>query len=715
MINRRLVALLSIFAPLAACVSASDSVPPSPNPNSTFVPYYNPLIDEGPFPNDLYFNHSDGSANTTGTLSILPIGTSTAGANAPVAALDHLDGFGTQAAITVTFSQPVDATTLTPATVLVFKVSTNPVNKAINPPAPAGTGSATPLIPGTDYSVGLSSATDANGTIVNITPLKPLASGSSYLVIMTNGVKDKAGIAAAPSTSYAAILAADLPVLAGHAMGTTGNATLDQVALFTLPQIIVASGVVNPTNLILTFSFSTQYAGVTLATMEAAAAATTQPAGVGIIDTNLTVSQALTAAGQTPPAVAALAELYAGTVALPYYSAVAANTHDTAPLTGFWHNAAGGDTVISGNPAVSELPKATVAQNVIPILVAIPDASSGCSMPVSGWPVVIFQHGITRNREDMLAIAGTFASACFATVAIDLPLHGVTSTTDPLYIAGHERTFNLDLENNTTGAAAPDGVIDPSGTWFINLSSTLTSRDNLREGAADLINLVATLPHLAAVHLPATLNTFDGSKIFFVGHSLGGIVGTTFLGVDSHVVAATLASPGGKVSALLQNSPTFSPVINAGLQAEGITPGTQFYYDFLNYAQAAVDDGDPGNYAIAAAAHHPIHMLEVIGGFGSDPCNVADTVVPNSATDLLVSLMGLTQVHTTTPGSHFIVRFTAGDHGSILNPAAPSTACAADALLYGGVTVEMQTETANFVGSGGTVVVINDTPAGVIQ
>ena len=53
-------------------------------------------------------------------------------------------------------------------------------------------------------------------------------------------------------------------------------------------------------------------------------------------------------------------------------------------------------------------------------------------------------------------------------------------------------------ETNTTLPPA-DGNIDASGAQFINLTSTITSRDNLREGAADLINLVATLPNLAAI------------------------------------------------------------------------------------------------------------------------------------------------------------------------------------------------------------------------
>ena len=133
----------------------------------------------------------------------------------------------------------------------------------------------------------------------------------------------------------------------------------------------------------------------------------------------------------------------------------------------------------------------------VPILVTVPNANSvpqGIE-PAGGWPVLIFEHGILRNRTDMLAVADSFADSGFMVVAIDLPLHGLTDPTSPLYASGTnplysglslpatgsiERTFDLDVLNNTTGTAGPDGQIVPSGANFINLTSVLTTRDNLR-------------------------------------------------------------------------------------------------------------------------------------------------------------------------------------------------------------------------------------------
>lgn len=736
MINRRLAVLVALFAPLAACVSGSDSTTPSPNPNSRFQVRFTPLGGLMPFPNDLFFN-----GKTDGTLNIP--GDPTVAQNAPLLALNHLDGFGTQSDISIYFSAPVDKTTLTPANVFVFQVTSDVSTKAL-------TGFTKALAQGTDYSIGLSPGIDANGEIVTIKPLKPLAASSvqiqvigghprpvpvpvSYLVVVTTGVKDASGNPVSASVDYADILQADAPALAAGAnpkkIGKLQNHDLLPVAKFTLAQLAVATPVIQsinpnftPADVAVTFSFSTQFLGLSLAELSAHAKAVAQPTGVGTVDTTLTAFDVLKAGGTTLTGNAALAaqaaEIYAGTVALPYYLAVPSASDPTAALTGFWKNAAGHDTSF-----ITPLPAVTVTANVIPMLVSIPKACG--AMPVLGWPVVIFQHGITRNREDMLAVAGSFSAppACLAVVAIDLPLHGVTNTKDPLYLKGHERTFDMDLEDNTTLAAGPDGKIDGSGAWFINLQSTVTSRDNLREGAADLINLTASLGGL----FPGGTNKFDTSEVFYLGHSLGGIEGTTFLGADTagaalagtstKIVAATLAMPGGHIAELLRNSAAFGPVIDAGLAAEGLVKGTQSYYDFYSEAQAAVEDGDPANYAAAAVAGHPIHMIEVVGGFAgaADTCDLPDLVVPNPNTDLLASLMGLVQVNTTTPGSKFIVRFLVGDHGSILDPSVPGapTICVNNTTnqqLYGATTLEMQTEAVKWMLAAGTAVSINNSP-----
>ncbi len=75
------------------------------------------------------------------------------------------------------------------------------------------------------------------------------------------------------------------------------------------------------------------------------------------------------------------------------------------------------------------------------------------------------QHGLGGNRTDALRSQTAFADACFVVAAIDLPLHGITDTTNPFYQKDNERTFNVDLvEQHDRRAGRADGQIDPSGT-----------------------------------------------------------------------------------------------------------------------------------------------------------------------------------------------------------------------------------------------------------
>ena len=101
--------------------------------------------------------------------------------------------------------------------------------------------------------------------------------------------------------------------------------------------------------------------------------------------------------------------------------------------------------------------------------------------PASGWPVVIFQHGITSDKSSAAAIAGTLAVAGYATVAIDHPLHG-------------ERGFDVngdgELDITATGPA--------NATTYMNLSSLLTTRDNLRQSITDLVSLRVSLNNFMA-------------------------------------------------------------------------------------------------------------------------------------------------------------------------------------------------------------------------
>ena len=646
---------------------------------------FHPAAGVLPYPTDLYFFGS-----TDGTLNIQP-------ANALMpnqAAINALDGFSTTAVIRERFGGALNPASFTAASIIIVPVTTDNLTKATTGVLAA------PLTLGTDFSAGLGQEAGVGPTILEIKPLHPLlpstclangmflgtncATGTGYLVFLMNGITDASGNPAVPDTDYASIKAA-LPTCAA-----ISDATLHGICQLTGAHLLIAQALhLNPANIVLSFSFTTESTVDTLALISATATAqtfTVHPTG-------------LTTAAIPGLGLPGHADLYVGVLNVPYYLS------KSAPLTESWHAPPFPlDTTSTFVTRFNPLPVPTATLQ-IPVLASVPNAASahGAVAPAGGWPLLIFQHGITRNREDMFAVADSFADAGFVVVAIDLPLHGITSQTDPLYAAGAnplyaglglpasgsiERTFDLDVVNNTTLAPGPDGLIDPSGANFINLTSLLTSRDNTRQGVADLITLARSLPHLTL----GAAGGINASSIHYLGHSLGGIVGGIFMGVvGSAVGTATLAMPGGEVAQLLRDSPTFGPRISAGLAAQGLLQGTTLSEQWWRDAQTTLDAGDPINFIALATTSHPIHVIQVVGSATSLP----DQVVPNSATQRLILAGGLAQVHPPGAGGttalHVYVNFTAGAHGSILDPTSSPAA-----------TTEMQTEAIAFALTSGT-------------
>jgi pimeloyl-ACP methyl ester carboxylesterase len=445
----------------------------------------------------------------------------------------------------------------------------------------------------------------------------------------------------------------------------------------------------------------------------------TRPGATLIAPTGLT-----TAAAGLPP----VADIFVGFLQLPYYLVPPSAAAPTGPLVGFWKAAPGAYVppfnALGLSPASTNItfanPIPVANANVrVPVLMTVPNANSGRTRPASGWPLVIFQHGITRNRTDMLAISATMAAQGFAVVAIDQPLHGVSpgnsdfASTAPFFVsAGNpltaplaalgvgERTFNVDYVNNTTGAAGPDGTPDASGTHSINLSSLLTSRDNLRQAVADLFVLAATVPRFD-IDGNGT-GDFDTSRIGFVGQSLGAMVGIPFLALEPTVNVGLLSVPGGGIAQMLNGSPTFGPRIRAGLAAVGVVAGTPEFNSFLGAAQQVLDPADPINYGFASVTNALV-LHEVVGGGTVLP----DQVIPNSVagaplsgTEPLIRALGLPSITGTRQAANGVrgaVRFIVGDHGSLLSPAASRPA-----------TLEMQGQMASFLASGGAVLLVQD-------
>ncbi len=586
----------------------------------------------------------------------------------PALALNQMDGFSTTSPIVTNLSRAVDPTTVSlGSTVRVFEVSADPATTAV-------TGVVSELGPTQVFVV------PPTETQVAILPLQPLKEKTHYMVVMTNGITDTSDtpMPLAASTFFR-LAKNDTPL-------TGGTAAFEPVRQLTGAMLAAAgSQGIASDDVVLAWTFKTQSVRDVLQAVKdqvTPGALTLAPAGSTTTDFNA--------------ALPGNADVFIGTLELPYYQ----DADPATALNSFWVDT-NGNAVNQFSPT----PVATGTQTV-PVLLTLPNATSmaGGTAPATGWPITIFQHGITRNRTDMIAAADALANAGRAVIAIDIPMHGLTDASLPIHTDNTpfpndgERTFGLDVVDNTTRAPGSDGMIDDSGTHFYNLQNLANSRDNLRQGVADLMVLAASLAGAQGAPL-------DASNVTFVGHSLGAMLGITFLSYDDSIAAATLAMPGGGIAQLLANSASFGEAINAGLTAAGAAPGTPEYAQFLLTAQTAIDSADPVNNATAlAATGKNIHFITVIG----------DQVIPNSVataplsgTDPLPRLMGLQQVNSSTSGSA-LVRFSSGTHGSIINPADEADPAGGLATF-----LEMQQQMAVYAASLGNVLQI--TNADVIE
>ena len=364
-----------------------------------------------------------------------------------------------------------------------------------------------------------------------------------------------------------------------------------------------------------------------------------------------------------------------------------------------------------------------LGNNTIPVMITLPksdcDPGTGAGKPVDGWPVVMYQHGITVDRTAGVLIGNTLADNCIAMVAIDHAMHGIA----PLNGEGEAnslRLFNVDQvaaadvgtnspfayyrsqmpeldamaeRHNNVAKAADQSNIDmvfqgaldsegnpvteasvgTSGQLYINLQNFNRTRDGISQTVLDMLNLGASIDEMD-VDADGMADDLDPANIYFIGHSLGGIVGATFLAVNNNtdvrtynpslptIKAAALGNPGGGFVKLLENSPSIGAKILAGLAASGVEQGSESIEKFFSVFQATIDSVDPINFAPNTATL-PVIVYTDVGGLlaedgEADDGGLPDQVVPNNAltpevpsaksflagTDPLVAAMGITSI-----------------------------------------------------------------------
>lgn len=793
---------LSVTALLAGCGSG-ETLQDVKNDSGEVIPFatveFDPANSVISVPNDLLFSGTqDGTLNIPGELDDENVSISRELYADPSLALGALDGWSTQVPYKVDISFPddvsLDATSAASAgSVRIFEVimgaSLTDAECAV-----VSAGTACKLVG--ELTFGVDFITQASGDAIAVIPLKPFNAGSSYINVFTSGLKDSLGRSIEPSATYA-LVKEEAPLV------TEEQLTLQGV-VNSYENVVVSSGSITKDDIIFTSAMTMQSAGGVLSNVKSLLVGSLSqpslPKPVLTIPEQSVITVKDVFALQNIDVSDAFSgvQYEKGTINLPMYLGTPTGTTTDDLADTYWqglcdnavavigYKAAVGDSFPAEPISVSDatcfalsggqlrdlgidstrhltkynsVPKlqsietadVQITKPILPVINAI-RLSLGyeaLSMPESGWPVVIMQHGITTQKESMLALTAQLSIQGFATVAIDHPRHG-------------ERGLDIDNDGTDDFNATTGSVLS-----YMNLSSLLVARDSLRQSSADLLALRFGINFSG----DDELNTQD---VTYIGHSLGSIVAPAFIAqantplaeaVDPlfNVNTVALASGGGGIASFLLESPAFGPFIQASvlysagtdesteflayLQNEAVANCVQYFEDqevyltcgygeylasvtdtqkllniqalfteFAFAAQTVLDSGDPTNYASTVAElGTPVYLNVVVGDGGE---NKSDQVIPPSVTSNpiagtlpLAQLLGLTTVSSSQAlsdtASSYLVKFTKGHHGSVLTPEQDDAKAATE---QGSIdaNAEMQMQIATYLATRGHMLLVTN-------
>lgn len=203
--------------------------------------------------------------------------------------------------------------------------------------------------------------------------------------------------------------------------------------------------------------------------------------------------------------------------------------------------------------------------------------------PADGWPVVLYAHGTGGDYLSVFSdpTATDICSRGFAVLSVDQIHHGDRNPT----------SFSPEL-------------------LFFNFANPYAARDNNRQSALDLVQLARLVAHVEvpANRTPArTRQRLDPSRVYFFGHSQGGLNGALFLAASAQTRGGVLSGAGSTLPIALieKTEPVSIPavIITAlGLQGgAGVSPaereGLVYEHPLVSLIQIWVEPSDPVNYA----------------------------------------------------------------------------------------------------------------------
>lgn len=285
----------------------------------------------------------------------------------------------------------------------------------------------------------------------------------------------------------------------------------------------------------------------------------------------------------------------------------------------------------------------------IPFTFVIPDSAD----PDVPLPTVIFGHGLMTERRFVLALGDYLARKGFGVIAIDLPYHGLRTACKrggPMSIP-HPLTGELvDLNPCKSGTTcAEDGrcvdamgqgnelamwpVINypmASGSAFLEVEELAHTRDHFVQGLIDLRSLLRSLQQ--GDWKSQIGYDIDTTKFYYVGQSLGGILGSVFTSLSPEIERAVWNVPGCDVVDMFDTSTYFGPQVNAFFQRESVNRAGYEAELFLDVARWIMDSVDPHGVAHLVRQGNQSVMIQLAE---------LDFIIPNWSTYKLQEVSGV--------------------------------------------------------------------------
>ncbi len=687
---------LALLGALAAASCVDVETDPSETAVSTAaVVEFDPGKSIIPFPNNLLLDR------TTGKVTLpAQCGESATAKLLRELVVNALDGFGTfKTAMRITFTQEVDATSLTADTVVMYRRATGTT------PVMPGEAIKVPLvfIPGTTTRFDADCANPTQIPSVTVVPAIPLTERSTYTVAVLSGVKAKDGSSFGASSTWGLVRLKDNPVTVENGVVVSDRTPLnpgdaeDRATLLGLNLLwnahVQALGFIEAAtakpraDILLSWEFNTQTTTRPLDPTVTGTPANALPKTAlislisGLLPSEATVSDHMEAALRanfgapagvcTALGCSSVGLALTGTLSAPNYQ-----TPGTNPLAG--------GTPVPG-PWTSPVTPTKISDANINVRILTPAGAR----PADGWPTIFFGHGLGGNRFMSYLIGSALARTGFATVSIDFVAHGA-------------RAVRI---SDQGACATPNPGLTPQCYAPIFSTNLAATRDNIRQTVLDLQTLIHAIKACTpAVPCGSGGVSFaaDPTKMGYMGISLGGIVGSVVAATASDLKASVLNVAAVGLVDVLENTnnltircSTVDGLIDAGIivggtkwngmtgaGATGTCVGTEWrtqpgYLTFSSIARWILDSSDGANFAGRLALRRFL-LQKVVG----------DQVVPNVATESLARLTGMTAwsagdtaaanplppsaIITTNPKANKWVEYTSNanfefSHGSLLS------------------------------------------------